>query len=117
MTKIAIPIKEDFGDKSVPSEHFGRSRWFYIVDGDQVQVISNNSDHFGGAGKPPETLIKLGINVLIATNMGRKAIDMFQQSDVAVFRTPIQTVGDILVEYKNGQLDELTEGCTHSKHD
>jgi predicted Fe-Mo cluster-binding NifX family protein len=116
MTKIAIPIMEDQGDKTVPSEHFGRSPLFYVIDNDSVQLIENTSDHFGGKGKPPELIINLGINVLIATNMGRKAIELFQNSDVAVFRSPVKPIREILEDFNKGKLEELTDGCTHSKH-
>jgi len=56
MVKIVIPTLDEGGEQL--STHFGRApyfAWFEIRDGRVVErgVIPNDSEHFGGVGRPP----------------------------------------------------------------
>ncbi|MCE7736310.1 MAG: hypothetical protein GPJ54_15625 [Candidatus Heimdallarchaeota archaeon] len=120
MTTIAIPIKLANERKSIPSSHFGRSPQYYIIedidDPTKDFVLKNTSDHFGGTVNPTDFLRLKGVNIIIAGGMGQKAIDKFSDAGIAVFKTPIQEVDEIIDKYRNEQLSMLNEGCSGSNH-
>jgi predicted Fe-Mo cluster-binding NifX family protein len=99
-------------------QHFGRVpfyAWFDIEDGKVINkgVIPNDSEHFGGVGLPPERIARLNPDVMIVLGMGGRAINMFQNMNIAV----LQAIGNSSQEnidlFVNGELKELTEGCLH----
>ncbi len=120
MRKIVIPVLEEKGAKSQISEHFGRAPYFTIVEIDEsgevtsLEIIPNTSEHFGGVGYPPERILALNPDAVITFGMGMRALNWFQQVKVAVLKTNSNTVEEIIEEYLNDELEELTEGCHHA---
>jgi len=117
MVKVVIPVSDE-GASSL-SEHFGRAPFFAWFKVEEKQVLDrgvarNDSEHFGGTGHPPERIAALGADVVITYGMGLKAIDMFQERNIAVLEaispSPVQNI----VAYSTGLLKELTHGCLHS---
>jgi hypothetical protein len=61
--RIVIPAEDGNGLNARLSEHFGRAPYFIIVeleDGNisNVQVVPNESEHFGGFGRPPDRILQ-----------------------------------------------------------
>jgi predicted Fe-Mo cluster-binding NifX family protein len=86
MVKIVIPTSDEKGERL--SDHFGRApyfAWFSIEDGSVVEkgIVPNDSEHFGGVGRPPERIAHLEPDAVVTTGMGMRAINMFQQMNVA----------------------------------
>ena len=101
------------------SNHFGRApyfAWFQVENREVVDqgVTINDSSHFGGVGLPPERMMALGADVVITTGMGVRAIQMFQENNVAVLQARSQDVAQTIADFIDGRLKELTEGCLHS---
>ena len=114
MVKIVIPVADQMGENV--SAHFGRApyfAWYEVSSGKIVDrgVAPNDSSHFGGRGLPPERMMALGADVVISAGMGMKAIQMFQNSTVAVLQAINVSTEQSIADYLEGKLEELTEGC------
>jgi len=55
-------------------QHFGRAPTFTVVDMDtgDIQVLPNVSEHMGGSGLPTETILRMGVQVMIVGGLGPK---------------------------------------------
>ena len=114
-----IPVAEESGETL--SAHFGRAPYFawYVVESGQVMetgVVPNDSEHFGGMGSPPEKIRSLGGEVVISQGMGMKAIQMFQDFDIAVLQATSPRSLENVEAFNLGELQELTQGCLHAEH-
>jgi predicted Fe-Mo cluster-binding NifX family protein len=118
MVKIVIPVADVKGERV--SAHFGRApyfAWYEISSGKIVDkgIAPNDSSHFGGVGLPPERMMALGADVVISAGMGMKAIQMFQNSTVAVLQAVNESTEQSIEDFVQGNLKELTEGCLHAE--
>ena len=92
MKRVVAPTVDDKGLDAVLSEHFGRAPYFALVDieetgkGSNIEFIPNTSEHFGGSGLPPDRIIGLKTSALITYGMGPRAIERFQEAEVAVLK-------------------------------
>ncbi len=120
--RIVVPVSDEKGMDARLSEHFGRAPYYVIIDlDDKGHVISqrtmaNMSEHFGGAGHPPDRILQLQPKALITYGMGPRALRIFQSAKVAVLRTNVNTVRGVVRAYNNNELEELTQGCQHAQH-
>jgi predicted Fe-Mo cluster-binding NifX family protein len=120
--RIVVPVSDERGIDARLSEHFGRAPYYTIIDlDDEGHVIgqgtmANTSEHFGGVGHPPDRILQLQPKALITYGMGPRALRIFQSAEVAVLRTNASTVRDVVNAYNNNELEELTQGCLHAKH-
>ena len=114
--KYAIP---SLGDKGLDEElgyHFGRSPFFTIWDEEtnEIEIIENRSDHFGGKGLPAEFL-KEHCNGLICGGIGSRAISLCSQLGLRVFVGAEGKISKVIADFKEGKLREATtdDGCKH----
>lgn len=120
--KIIIPTEDKNGLNAKLSNHFGRSPYFTLVELNEaneilsVNVIPNISEHFGGFGKPLDTLLQFHPNALITYGIGSKALTIFQQAQIPVLRANANTVKEVIEAYIEGKLEELTESCHYNHH-
>jgi predicted Fe-Mo cluster-binding NifX family protein len=120
--RVVIPAEDGNGLDSRLSEHFGRAPYFIVVELNEdgsvsnVQAVSNESEHFGGTGHPPNRLLQFKPNAVITYGMGPRALSIFQECRVAVLKANADTVGEVVEAYKQDRLEELTEGCHHARH-
>ncbi|MDI6847388.1 MAG: NifB/NifX family molybdenum-iron cluster-binding protein [Candidatus Bathyarchaeia archaeon] len=120
--KIVIPVEDTNGLDARLSQHFGRAPHFAVVELDEngnvlnLQMVPNESEHFGGMGRPPEIIMSLRPNAVITYGMGFRALNMFQSANVAVLQTSKDFVKDVIEAYNKDELVELTEGCHHARH-
>jgi predicted Fe-Mo cluster-binding NifX family protein len=120
--RIVIPVEDANGLNARLSQHFGRAPYFAVVELNEkgkvldFQMVSNESEHFGGMGRPSENIMRLGPNAVITYGMGPRALGMFQNANIAVLQANKYIVKDLIEAYKRDELVELTEGCHHAKH-
>ena len=117
--KIIIPVEDVNGEQV--SAHFGRAPYFAWFDVESGKIVDrgvkpNDSSHFGGQGMPPERMMAMGADVVISSGMGMKAIQMFQNSTVAVLQAVQAGTVKSIQDYVDGMLQELTEGCLHAEN-
>jgi predicted Fe-Mo cluster-binding NifX family protein len=118
--RIVVPTDDERGLNARLSEHFGRAPYFVVVeleDGNvsSVQVIPNESEHFGGFGRAAEAILRLRPSAVITYGMGPRALKAFQEAGVAVLRANADTVKGVIEAYRRGELEELTEGYLHAR--
>ncbi len=121
--KVGIPSMGKKGLDEQVGQHFGRVTHYTIVnlETDNVYVVSNTSHHMGGSLQPPELLKKEGVDVMLCSGLGRRAINLFEQMDITVYIGATGKVRDALDQYKKGNLHQATtdDGCqehTFGKH-
>ncbi len=107
--KIAIPLLGK--DMSSPvNDRFGRAEIFVIFDTSTTSFeIIDNSDNKSlqqGAGtQTAEFIIKKNVNVLLANNVGPKALKVLELANVKVFRVPEGTTAEQALNlYNEGKL-------------
>ncbi len=114
--KIAIPTYRG-GIDDIVCEHFGRAPTFtiYDVNTGKFEVIENRSEHFGGFGKPPEIIKMKGVDAVVCSGMGARAIAMFKSYGIKVYMGARGTVRDAIELFLKGELVEADErmGCIH----
>ncbi len=113
--KVSIPSMGEKGLDEQVGQHFGRVTHYTIVDleNDEVKVIQNNSHHMGGTLNPPEILKKEGVDIMICSNLGRRAITLFEELGIAVYIGASGNVRSAITAFKNGNLQQATfsDGC------
>lgn len=118
--KVCIPTEGKRGlDESV-SHHFGRAPAYAIVDSDTMdcRFIDNKSEHFGGMGKPPEIIAETGAEVVLASGMGPRAMQMLAERRIKIYCGISGTVRESVEAFKAGKLSLATEelACKDHKH-
>lgn len=119
MVRVVIPVADGRGE--LLSGHFGRApyfAWYELEDGKIVDrgLVPNDSEHFGGTGRPPDRILQLMPDAVITVGMGWRAIGMFQSAGVAVLQAVGNGTDENLDRFIGGELTELTEGCLDAKH-
>ncbi len=115
--RVVIPVADE-GRRL--SEHFGRAPYFAVIEiaeGKVIdrEVIPNTSERFGGYGRPPDRLLSLQPDAVIAVGMGPRALSRFKEAGVAVLRAEGLDVEENLRRFLEGSLRELTEGCLEAR--
>ena len=114
--KYAIPSNGNRGIEDELNVHFGRAPFFTIWDEDtgNIEVIANESDHFGGVGLPAEFL-KNHCNGIICGGIGSRAISLCEQLGLRVIVGAGGSVKQVISDFKEGKLREATpgDGCKH----
>ena len=110
--KIAVTSK----GKDVESELdsvFGRCSYFIFADveGDKIENIeavkNEFSDQSGGVGMSTAKMVaEKGAEVIIANNVGPRAISVLEQFKIKIFRGK-GTVKGTIKSYSSGKLEEL----------
>jgi len=122
MTKVCVPTNGAGGPDDLVGEHFGRVPSYTIFDAEtgKVDVVDNTSEHMGGSGYPAQILADLGIDVLLCSGLGRRAIQMLAERGVEVCIGISGTAREAFDTWKSGSLSAAGEGdaCTrHEFHD
>ena len=107
--KIAIPIEEDKGLDSEISEHFGRSKFFIVIDenGNVLEKIENIEEHKKKNIHPPAILKTKGVEVILASSIGYHALELSKALKIEVYLGEARTVREILEKYKKGELKKV----------
>lgn len=118
--KVCVPTMGNGGLKEYVSEHFGRAPTFTIVDlsTNEVRVIPNTSEHMGGMRKPPELIAGMGVQIMLCSGLGPRAIQMFEDQGIEVFVGAAGTVMDTIKAWREGKLQEATDAnaCKMHRH-
>jgi len=116
--KICIPTNGDKGLDDTVGEHFGRVPTYTIVDLDteEVKVIPNTSHHAGGQGYPPEIMSREGVNTMVCSGLGRRAINMFEEMGIDVYIGATGSVKDAVSAFKQGKLQKAGASDACGRH-
>ena len=118
--KVCVPTIGERGlDESV-SEHFGRAPTFTIIDlnTNEVKVLQNTSEHMGGSGYPPQIMADAGVDTMLCSGLGPRAIQMFEQFGIEVYVGACGTVKEAIQGWQAGKLQVATDenACKIHRH-
>ncbi|MCI2082181.1 MAG: NifB/NifX family molybdenum-iron cluster-binding protein [Bacteroidales bacterium] len=109
--KIAIPL-----EGGVLCRHFGHCEQFYIVETGEEGITGEEKvtppEH--QPGLYPEWLSGLGVNAVIASGMGERAISLFQAKGIPVYEGDADDPKQLVEEFVKGNRKSLEKGCGHS---
>ena len=116
--RIAVPTEGNKGLDERVGRHFGRVPTYTLLDEEsgEVTVLENTSEHMGGRGYPPEILGEAGVEVLLCSGLGRKAIHMFSERGIKVYCGASGTVRDALSQWRSDSLEPATEDTACTQH-
>lgn len=118
--RIAIPVQNIDGLKSKVSAHFGRAVGFIVYDKEteEVEAVTNTSEHMGGTGKPPELIKDSDVDLVLCSNLGGRAVEMFKQMGIDVCVNASGTAADAIEAWSKGELTMANSrnACQEHKH-
>lgn len=110
-TRIAITVEEHSPEEMFVADHFGRCSKIAIYEVDQHKKVIKEESYLNplqgnhvGACQLPYYVQELGVNVIIAGGMGRKAISLFNSFKIEVVTSPGSSVTDALSGYLMGEI-------------
>lgn len=119
-TRIAITIEEYPQGEMLVANHFGRCSKIKVYDVDENKKVLNEESYLnplqgnrGGTCQLPHYFQELGVNVVIAGGMGRKAISLFHSFNIEVVTAPGSRVNNALSGYLMGELFGYEECAGH----
>ena len=115
--KIALPTNGQNLDSEI-FFHFGRCENYLIYDtNDQnFKIIKNTSEHMGGTGLPPELIKNTGANVMIVSDLGQRALQLFTQSNIEVYCKAEGIIKDVLKNFDQGKLQKANKNIICNAH-
>ena len=97
--------------------HFGRCDNYLIYDTDtkNFNVIKNTSEHMGGSGLPPEIIQKAGTDVMIVSDLGQRALQLFSEFGIEVYCKAEGKIKNVLKDFNEGKLTKANPDiiCQH----
>lgn len=110
--KVCVPSLGEEGLDDGVSQHFGRAPAYtvYDTDVDTVDVHENDSDHRGGSGSPPQTVVETGADALVCSHLGQRAIDRFHAMEFPVYCGADGTVRDAIERFQSDDLERARPG-------
>lgn len=111
--RIAIPLSE--GKLSL---HFGHCEKFAVIDTDKDSNQITNIEEFAPPPHEPGVLPRwlggMGVNVIIAAGMGRRAQQLFTQNNIeVVVGSQADTPENLVSAYLNKTLQTGENLCDH----
>ncbi len=103
--KIAIPSTDDKGFESRVEEHFGRARYYTIIDIESMEakaVPVPFQEH--GPGDIPGFIKEQGADTVIAYGMGGRAVQFFDEMGIKVVTGAQGKIGDVVQAYVEARL-------------
>ena len=124
MTKVCVPTTGPGGLDDRVGEHFGRVPTYTIYNAETggVEVVDNSSEHAGGTGLPADILAGLGIDVLLCSGLGRRAIGILSEHGIEVCVGQSGTAREAIDAWKDGRLsgasdaDACQQQTFHDRH-
>jgi predicted Fe-Mo cluster-binding NifX family protein len=111
--KVAIPTDSKGGLSDTVFNHFGMAPTYTVIEINEnkvgnVEVIDNNSDHFGGSESPVELLLKKNVGIVICSNLGPRAMEALTCQGFDLFFTKREKVQDVIDKFIKGELERFS---------
>lgn len=118
--KLCIPSSEPTGLDAPSGEHFGRARWFYLVETNDgtYRTIANPSCHtHGGSCHHADMLTSLGVQAVVGAQIGRNARAGLRAAGIEVLDADGSTVRDVADAVRGGRAQPAADvGCGQHQH-
>ncbi|MGM0370864.1 MAG: NifB/NifX family molybdenum-iron cluster-binding protein, partial [Bacillota bacterium] len=110
---------DDKGFKTKLDARFGRASYFAVVDteNDNLEFIANGAKNASsGAGvQAAQTVADAGVDVLISGNIGPKAFDGLQRTDLEIYSAKEESIEQVIKDYQANNLTKL-DSPTNDSH-
>jgi predicted Fe-Mo cluster-binding NifX family protein len=118
MTRVCVPTAGSGGLDDLVGEHFGRVPTYTIYNSEtgEVEVVNNTSEHMGGRGLPGSILANLGIDVLLCSGLGRRAIGILNQNGIEVCAGVSGTARAAIESWKAGRTTRAFDDDACQQH-
>ena len=104
-------------DKDQVSMHFGRCEKYVLFNVKDNKIV--NREEIQNPGHQPFFLPKFlaekGVNVLITSGIGPRAINLFNELNIKVISNVEGRIEDVIKKYLEGKIDEKLEPCEEHK--
>ncbi len=109
--KIAVASKGE-GLKARIDDRFGRAAYFVIVDLENMKetTIENTAkdEASGAGGRAVRLLANEGVEVVVAPELGPKAVTAIKAFEMKVYKkSDFEVVEDVVKGYQEGKLEEM----------
>lgn len=116
MMKIAIPTRENEVD-----DHFGHCEYYTVLTiGQDNRILSNeiipSPQGCGCKSNIAGELEKMGVNVMLAGNMGQGALNVLTSHNIKVVRGCSGNIQNVVTDYLNGKITDSGIGCSSHEH-
>jgi predicted Fe-Mo cluster-binding NifX family protein len=114
--KIAVPSKNNMVDN-----HFGHCEYYtvFTVDNDSKIVSEERVESPAGCGCKSNivrVLSDMGVNVMLAGNMGEGAVNMLGMNGIEVLRGCSGPVKEVAQGWLNGSVSDSGTSCEAHEH-
>ncbi len=115
--KIAVPTKDDRVD-----DHFGHCEYFtvFTIDGEKKIVSEEKVESLAGCGCRSNivgVLSQMGVEVMLAGNMGEGAVNVLGMHGIEVLRGCSGPVKDVAESWLKGNIEDSGVGCSSHEHE
>ena len=118
--KLGIPVINEKGLDSTLSEHFGRTPFYLFVDIVKGQIdtydLVRNPFEQHGPGQIPSWVQSIGVDTMIVSGIGTRAIGFFTSLGITVVKATGDTAKDCIDDYLSGKTDDSDPACNHDHH-
>ena len=116
--KVCFPVNNDQGVNSVPHNHFGNAKMFFVVDteSNETKTIKNGDlGHEHGKCQPIQALQGEVVDAVVVGGIGQGAINKLHSMGIKVFKAEEGTISDNIKLLDSNKLKEYdaTHVCNH----
>lgn len=111
--KVALPTRNGRIDS-----HFGHCEYYTIAEiNEEKEIISterlDSPEGCGCKSNIAYTLADMGVEWMLAGNMGQGAVNVLASQNINVIRGCSGSVEDVLKNWLNGEVEDNQETCNH----
>jgi len=114
--KIAVPTSQN----NTVDAHFGHCECYTLFTIADDNTIANTEvlqspQGCGCKSNIASTLKEMGVNVMLAGNMGVGAVNVLNRQDIEVYRGCSGDISKLVLKFVNGQVDDSGQTCDHHR--
>jgi len=114
--KIALPSRHNLID-----DHFGHCEYFTVFTIDNNKTILDEEIIASPVGcgcksNIAQTLSEMGVNIMLAGNMGEGAVNVLSNSGIQVFRGCSGDVKEVALNWLAGSVVDSGDSCHEHEH-
>jgi predicted Fe-Mo cluster-binding NifX family protein len=119
--RIAIPVMGYDGLNSKVSAHFGNAPGFIVVDGNgsELTYLDTAKARRPSECAPVHALVQAGSKLVIASSMGRGAMERCHSAGLQILHAVGNTVAEVLAAYRSQHCPDFPDDalCAHHDHE
>jgi predicted Fe-Mo cluster-binding NifX family protein len=112
--RICIPTHGEEGRRAQVAGHLGRAPFLTLVDTETgALAVIANAPHRDGHCRPSAPLEGRGVDAVVCTGVGRRALAALEEAGIRVLTTRMGRVDEVLESLRTGALREMSasEAC------